>query len=93
MNTMLERLGVPSARNARYFAPGDSFRSITLGSYLNRVTRKHRPRIVSQKEGSASNGVFWVSPFFSHADKPRSPSFIVRCGGALYAYLPDVEQC
>jgi hypothetical protein len=29
MNTMLERLGVPSARNARYFAPGDSFRSIT----------------------------------------------------------------
>jgi hypothetical protein len=29
MNTMLERLGVPSARNARYFAPGVSFHSIT----------------------------------------------------------------
>ena len=29
MNTMLDRLGVPSARNARYFAPGNSFRSIT----------------------------------------------------------------
>ena len=24
MNTMLERLGVPSARNVRYFAPGYS---------------------------------------------------------------------
>ena len=32
---------------------------------------------------SPENGVLWVSPFFPHADNPRSPIFIVQRGGAL----------
>ena len=38
MNTMLERLGAPFARNARYFAPGDSFRIITPNTN-NRISQ------------------------------------------------------
>ncbi len=35
-----------------------------VSGFFNRVERKHKPRIYLQKEGIASNGLFWEQEAF-----------------------------